>query len=256
MREPIPSYGRPPVVEAVVGAEFLPIDQLNTVQLVHLHDRWAHRFPRIELQPELPSASRFANQLPVVFNTGVPPVRLWSLGDGDEILVQVQTDRLVVNWRRINDESQYPRYGELLRIFDECWTDLVDHLRDLGDVALVITDAEVTYVNSIQYDVTQGPGDALTILSDESGLPTARDYRLQRVWRLPADDRNYEPNVTVNVATDSPGTFRMDVVTRVSVGSIFEEDPRPALDLAHEVSVRTFTSCTTTSKHDEWERKE
>src|SRR4051812_28021302 len=114
---PLPDYARPPVIEVAVGVEFFPVEELDTVQLVRLHDVWRDRYPLIQLQPEVASGP----QLPIVFG-GVLPVRLWSQSENQESLIQVQADRLIVNWRRFAENREYPRYGTLRAEFQARWS--------------------------------------------------------------------------------------------------------------------------------------
>ncbi len=254
--EQLPAYSRPPVVEVAVGVEFLPIDQLDTVELVRLHERWSDTYPKIELQPELPSPSRYASQLPLVLNTGVPPVRLWSLGADENLLLQVQADRLVINWRRIVDDAAYPRYDSLREEFLRRWGQLHDRLVELNAPLPQVAVVEVTYVNLISYVEKSDPSSVLTFFTTVPDLPQTQTLQVQRVAGLPSvAGIDSGGTVTLTGVTEEPGRLRLDVVTRLNVGDQEgEASIMDALDRAHEVGVRTFSASTTSAVQRSWGR--
>jgi uncharacterized protein (TIGR04255 family) len=252
--DPLPEFDRPPVIEVAVGVEFLPVDELDIVALVNLHNIWSGEYPKIRLQPELPSASRFASQLPVVFNTGVPPVRLWSLSDDENFLIQVQADRMVLNWRRISD-AEYPHYANIVEQFQAHWSHFVDYLGRLGAPAPTPTVAEVTYVNSIQFNVSAGPVQILTFDRDVDGLWPAAALSIQRVLPIPVG-LGHPGTLRLVANTEEPGALRLDLVARIELDpSVQHAFPRDALDFAHEVAVRGFSLSTTAAQQETWGRR-
>lgn len=252
--DPLPEYDHPPVIEVAVGVEFLPVDELDIAALVNLHNVWSDDYPKIILQPELPSASRFASQLPVVFNTGVPPVRLWSLSEDENFLVQVQADRIVMNWRRISD-AEYPHYDNIVVQFQARWSEFVDYLGRIGASPPSPTVAEVTYVNSIHFNASAGPVEILTFDRNVDGLWPAAALSIQRVSPIPAELG--QPGVLrIAANTEEPGALRLDVVARIDVDPLIEDAfPRDALDFAHEVAVRGFSLSVTAAQQETWGRR-
>ncbi len=253
---PLPDFDRPPVIEVAVGLEFLPLDALTTVELVRLHDRWSDEFPEIRLQPELPSASQLASQLPMVFGTGLPPARLWSLTDDENLLIQVQADRLFSNWRHTADtDAPYPRYAVLKGQLDRRWEQLKTHLADLSAPAPQLTVAEVTYVNFIPLAEGVDASDVLTMLRPDFHSWPARGVRLQREFPVP-EESGHTGSLVINATSDNPRDLRLDVVTRISL----TEGSAPAsvdesLQFAHEVGVRSFAAATTDEMHKHWGRR-
>jgi uncharacterized protein (TIGR04255 family) len=252
--DPLPEYDHPPVIEVAVGVEFLPVDELDIVALVNLHNVWSDHHPKIRLQPELPSASRFASQLPVVFNTGVPPVRLWSLSDDENFLVQVQADRMVMNWRRISDAG-YPHYANIVEQFQARWSELVGYLNRMGASAPTPTVAEVTYVNSIHFNASAGPVQILTFDRDVDGLWPTAALSIQRVSPIPVE-LGQPGTLRLAANTEEPGALRLDVVARIDIDPLIEDAfPRDALDFAHEVAVRGFSLSVTAAQQEMWGRQ-
>jgi uncharacterized protein (TIGR04255 family) len=253
---PLPEFERPPVIEVAVGLEFLPLDALNTVELVRLHDRWSADFPEIRLQPELPSASQMAFQIPMVFGTGVPPVRLWSLTPDENLLIQVQADRIFFNWRYTVGDTSYPRYSALEEQFARRWEQLLSHLSDLASPAPQVTVAEVTYVNRIDLIDSSDPADILTFIRDEPFLWPLQAMRVQRDSVFP-EETGWVGSLVLRAGNVEPKVLNLDVVTRVSLteGAQSPSSVMEALEFAHQVGVRSFAAATTQRMHKVWGRR-
>ncbi len=101
-------------------------DPLSAWRAVHAGLYWSlvkDRYPLNETQPPLPSQiERFDD----TFNPQVPLVtfsavdidlsRFWFLSEDGTNLIQIQRDRLVVNWRQQTGDEVYPRYEPVLRL--------------------------------------------------------------------------------------------------------------------------------------------
>ena len=187
---------RPPLNEVVFSVQFESdvIDEVGT-----LSDFWPtirKEFPKHEKQPPLPPASEsFEVPAPggegqVQFFQGVPPQRYWFLSEDETLIVQVQADRLMFNWRKVVGDEEYPRYqvlaprfAELLETFLQC--EAVD--REAATAAWI----ELQYVNPIE---PQGPagthGQLARILNflvadpPRLALPPVEDTQLQQRFRI------------------------------------------------------------------------
>src|SRR5687768_12321700 len=77
------------------------------------------QFPGLERQPPLPPMSETFDQRPglpsinVQFSDPASLPRLWLVSQSGEELVQLQHDRLSLNWRRVGTSTSYPRYKHL-----------------------------------------------------------------------------------------------------------------------------------------------
>lgn len=98
------ALAHPPIDEVVCGVIFEAIEHL-TPALHGLY--WSTRedvYPRHEIYPAVEDESQ---QLYL----GTPPLRTWLLTEDDTRVVQVQRDRMYVNWRRRKEEEPYPRFS-------------------------------------------------------------------------------------------------------------------------------------------------
>jgi uncharacterized protein (TIGR04255 family) len=115
---PMPEFSRPPVAEVALSIQFEP---LTGFRVAHFGVFWAQirdRFPKTQEQPPLPPVvERFGVRVQVPqlqFGVGMVPPRCWFLDQDETELLQLQTDRVILNWRKLERESApYPHYRTL-----------------------------------------------------------------------------------------------------------------------------------------------
>jgi hypothetical protein len=94
-----PQLDLPPIHEVVCGCRFASIEKLTAL---HLGVYWAScrdRYPKHEIHPPLDT--------PIGAFKMVTP-RAWFVSEDDSLIVQIQHDRLYVNWRARG--GKYPRF--------------------------------------------------------------------------------------------------------------------------------------------------
>ena len=79
-----------------------------------------------------------------------PPPRLWFLTEHQTELIQLQHDRLIVNWRQTAQDVEYPRYETVRDLFAARLDDLSAFLAERYLGAIEINQVEVTYINAIE----------------------------------------------------------------------------------------------------------
>ena len=118
-------FAKSPVVEVAVGVEFLQLPGLSAVRMVQLHDLWGKDFRGLQEQPALPPTAPIDGQGGFQFQIGnvLPPLRLWMLSDTEDELLQLQNDRLFLNWRKTSEgDPRYPRYPHLRDVYQQVFT--------------------------------------------------------------------------------------------------------------------------------------
>ncbi|HEX6509962.1 MAG TPA: TIGR04255 family protein [Chloroflexota bacterium] len=153
----LPEFEDPPVVEVALSAQFRILPGLRGLTLAPLYEQWRDRYPRVEEQPPLPSTVEGIVPGGPAFqlNVGLPSVRYWFLTDDGTELVQLQQDRLSVNWREQSSEKPYPRYTAMRQLFVERFRDLETFAAQQGMGKVQVTQLELSYVNAVTID----PGD-------------------------------------------------------------------------------------------------
>lgn len=146
-----PDYARPPLVEVALGVQFRALPRLRPIELASLREQWINDYPVVQEQPPLAptveSAGVAQPQVQLVIGPSTQ-TRLWFLRKDGAELVQIQNDRLTVNWRKADAAEQYPRYQAVRDVFRRRYDDLTAFTaaRRLG--TLELTQVEVNYVNA------------------------------------------------------------------------------------------------------------
>lgn len=254
---PLPSFERPPVVEVAVGVHFLQLQGFNSVALVRLADKWRGLYPKTQEQPALPpeAPAGQGGVFTIQLQNSLPPIRLWLLSDDESFLVQIQHDRLLLNWRKVQDNDPYPRYGKLRQDFSQLWSEFVQYIVDGDYGVLQPMLAEVTFFNRIPIS---GAADVPKFIASLNSQWTLEDHlatglQFQRAIAGAASQHRghqkialaYQPELSfLQLETSS---LVMTDAEATDSAAIFS-----ALDEAHDAGVLTFDHTTTDSAHTQW----
>ena len=264
----LPEYDRPPVTEVALTVTFERAAEFGALDLAALAKRWEDILPRAEEEPLLPhmgyrSDDDFLEAMFGIEETANYPPRLWLQNDSGNQVVQIQYDRLVVNWLKGDDAKEdYPRYTKIRARLVDSWKRLIDACVELGSDEPVPHLCEVKYINH---------------LGSEQGWSHPRDTeRLIRVWSgleegsfLPQDHLSlfsfhcHFPEQRAGSLTidgmcsgDPEGETSMELCLTAR-GYALEEDFDSALDFmdyGRRWIVEGFTDITTETAHEIWGR--
>lgn len=261
--EDLAEFGAPPVVEVVLGVQFRPLFGLRPIELAPLREQWRESHPLVQEQPPLPPAAEQAGSgLPTVQFVVGPALqsRTWFLSDDQSSLIQLQHDRLTVNWRQTADVP-YPRYPSVRQAFEERAEDVSRFVADRGIGELVVTQAEVTYINAVD-TASDEMGDLGRVLrhwdSPPADLGKPEQGRYAAVFGVQDIGR---PPVRLYVAVDPaqrpdgrPALF-LTLTVRGAPSGPGLADALRFMDQAHAHLVRSFTTLTPDAMQDLWERR-
>jgi uncharacterized protein (TIGR04255 family) len=263
-------FAHPPLNEVVFSVQFDSpvIDEIGV-----LSDFWQiirHDFPRHEKQPPLPPASETFDvpprppELQLQLLQSGPTARYWFLSADGTLIVQVQPDRLMFNWRQVTGSEDYPHYDvleprfeDLLRTFLGC-----DSVDDQGaNVGWV----ELQYINPIEVQAEHGTHGQLArilnfLVSDPHRvtLPDVEDTQLQQRFRITDDTgepqgRLYLTAVPAVRATDQAPLYVITLLGRGRPGSgELVSGVSSFLHRAHDLIVNGFREVTTDEMHRVW----
>jgi uncharacterized protein (TIGR04255 family) len=263
------TFDRPPLDEVVMGVQF---DREVSDDAFALADYWPkirESFPKLEKQPPLPKAVEDFTPTPSVGGpqiellTSPPSPRYWFISDDETRLVQVQSDRLLFNWRKREQGQEYPRYRQLrdefnqqLEIFMSCLRE--DVRNQLGPVW-----CEVSYINHFEAVPESGHGHRplsdflrLVVPVDLRHLPKPEDTQLQQRYVLRQDDgvpvgRFYLSSTPAYRASDTTPVHVVTLLVRLKEEPS-THDITSALGRGHEVLVESFEDMTTPAAHELW----
>jgi len=262
-QQPLPEYGRPPVVEVALAIQLDDAIGFRSVDMGTLAAAWADSCPVVEERVPLSMMTPGWDDPEVLLEVGdeAQTPRLWLQDEAGNRVVQLQQDRLVVNWQKGGSDDPYPRYATIRESLADAWRRL-ERLADELSLALPGPEiCEVLYVNHLGADQGwRSAADTVTLIAPWSGamsdsfLPDDPHEGLLLHYHLP-DGRGW-----LNIhgwTTDVHGGDRVMVLTLASRGSASSPTLDGALDfmdLAHEWIVRGFTSVTTVEAHKRWRR--
>lgn len=267
---PLPEFERPPLQEVALGVQFEPLDKLKTAQLGLLWRKFREEFPHLEEQPPLePVIERFGEpprpprrfRIEVTEPILTPRVLMLS-SDGTE-LVQVQQDRFVHNWRKIEETQVYPRYDRRLRdAFGSALRDFEAFLREEDLGGLDVNQCEVSYINLVPLSDAPTLADAMVVLNyDGYGNfpPSPEDARLALRFVMADDSGNHLGRLHVSAdprirLQDGALVHRIILTARGAPRGEGTEGIFQFLDLGREWIVRAFTALTTSRMHSKWGR--
>lgn len=268
-----PHFEHPPVAEVALAVYFAPPLQLQSAQLGRLWDRWRDRYPVTQDQPPMPpipieSFPATPLNMSFQFIGGFPGPRVWfSSKDGDRLL-QVQSDRLVLNWRRTKSDDEYPHYEELRPAFVDAVANFTEFLASEGLGPVQFSQAEVTYINPISLSSLGSPPNFSKLVvpwtnefSDDF-LPNTENVHLQLSFQIvnPEDGgaigRLYvEGNAALHQNVGEVSQSEVYMLQLFARGRPIGEGLEGALaflDLGHDYVVNGFVSLTTEEIRKEW----
>lgn len=144
----LPDFADPPIVEVVMGVQFPPL-QMRQAHVGAIWSTFQQQYPLVEDHDLLtPMPTPGSTVLPTLhLHIGPQLDRSWFFNQDRGRLIQLQSDRFVHNWRKVDDP--YPRYEHLRGQFVEVWERFTARVAalDLGPVLPEV--AELTYVNNL-----------------------------------------------------------------------------------------------------------
>jgi uncharacterized protein (TIGR04255 family) len=252
---PLPKFERPPVVEVAIGVEFLPLPNLTVVPLVELRHLWQAEYPHVEEQPAIRSLRSATPGFNLEVATGVPPIRLWLLSEDRTELLQLQYDRLILNWRATGDTA-YPHYSELEPRFLKNWSLFAKEIdaQSVGELRPIA--AEITYVNRFHLGEGESLFDALSIFAVGGPLRLAEPAIQMRI-ELPMEQIESPSGhqmISAGRFQRDPNQVELTLATHVEILSQREVPIETALRRAHVIALQSFAEVTTPTMHERWGR--
>jgi len=256
----LPSYRKPPVIEVVCGITFEKIENFMAPHLGLFWQKIRDEYPKC--QHAIPLGFPQEQSEPGI-EFGLPLPRMWFIKEKDDALVQLQNNRFLYNWRKIQDEP-YPRYQHVIEAFRTNFALFRKFLEeeDLGELNPI--ECEMTYINHIPkgecWEMVSDIHDVLPELDwcteNERFLPEPLHLGWQASFAFPEDRGRLQ--VKLKQATrkiDNCPIFILDVSAR-GLGADKSLDAIWSwFELAHEWIVCGFTDLTSKEIQTSiWER--
>lgn len=259
---PLPDFESPPVIEVACGVQFRAVEGLRGMGRFRLYEQWRERLPEVVEQPALPpivEASAGAPPVQIFFNA--QDVRHWFIGDSGRELVQLQHDRLIVNWREGNPPGKYPRFPAVRRNFVDRLTELNDYVQGSGLGKIEISHVEVSYINAID-PAGAGLGNLDSLVKgwpDFSWHHLGRPGTTRAVFDFPIPGLGLGSQLSAQFGPGLRTTGETALFMILSAQGRTEATTVEAAigfaDKAHEHIVQSFDEFTTPAMHAKWGKR-
>lgn len=262
-RIPLPEYDKPPVHEVVCGILFDRLDKFLNTYLGILWEKYKAEYTQCqEVAPLMPVIETFDRSEP---NLDVLPLpRTWFVHAADHKIIQVQRDRFLHNWRKVQQADPYPRYETIIGDFRNHLSKFTEFLNENELGALTPRQYELTYVNHIYqgegWDTMSDVGHIFPNFSwqkrEDSFLPSPSNVNWQTVFDLPDRAGRLHARLRNGLHQDSGRHIIIFELTARGIGSYQTLDTmRRWFDLSHEWVVRGFADLTAPQvQKDIWRR--
>ncbi len=140
------NFKTPPVVEVACGIRFAPLARLKMPHTGSFWSRIRDEYPNVEHAIPIADPTEFPLSDSV---TGLPLPRVWFINAAESRLIQFQADRFYFNWRKRDNDSEYPRYPEMIGGFSKHFRSLESWLADEGIGTIEPISCELTYTNHL-----------------------------------------------------------------------------------------------------------
>lgn len=270
----LPDFKAPPVSEVVLGVQYQPLQALSAYHYGLFWQEIQHRYKSCRDVPPLAATFETFGRRVVQANeafmmdVGVVLPRQWFLSEEGDHLCQLQSNRLLHNWRSQDGSESYPRYETVRAAFAEDLNafSVFSEKQALGSI--VVNQAEITYVNVITSAVT---GDGSSVHNhlgqvfrfwqdDEADdcIPAleSTSFRMTAVVKNEQEPlgRLYVKCDPVVHASTGLDALKVELTFRGTPNSEKISDALDFLDLGRKKIVKTFAAITTNRMHEIWGR--
>lgn len=254
-------YENPPVVEVVCGILFQDLQLLLTPHIGLLWQKFRDEYPDCDELPPLAPAIEFFDESPDVnvFLSEIPPTpRIWFIETNGNKVIQLQRDRLLHNWRKIESEDTYPRYQTVIKTFQNHLSTFEEFLKE-NDLGIIIPKQyELTYVNHIEQgerwnrieDIDQiFPNFSWKINLDQ--LPELEAINWRTSLLLPDQIGRLHLSIRNGIREeDNQNVFVFELNARGIGSDQSQNSMKEWFDLAHQYIIQSFVALTSQDMQD------
>jgi len=275
MKNSLPSFLNPPVVETALSIQFEPIKGFGNAHLGIFWSRHQEVFPKpsdaepIIAQYEIfgKERNRLSTMPPRVRLGSNPAVRLQMTSADQSRMVQVQNGRLVYNWRRIND-GVYPCWSSVQPDLLSYWKEFQTFVVECNLDSPKPNQWEVVYVNHFPKGRDwDSPADWTNLLPGVLGcsdrLIRGNLESLSAQWHVGLENDRGRLHIDLShvlaVSNNDPDGEPMEILSLqlTARGPLDKGDDavEKGLEFGHAVIVQNFTGITSETAHKQWKRQ-
>lgn len=255
------AFDKPPVVEVACGAGFDLSQRLTAGHIGLFWQTVESEFPNIDEVSPLPPPQR-PDAVTIELSNLPPLARTWLSSEDGSRLMQLQGDRFIYNWKRQEDDDQYPSFDMVYKEFQECLGRFLKFLEHYKISKPDFRYLELQYVNHIgNSNGLQDVGKAGVLVdhtrleSKDRFLPAPTAYNWQSQYPMPDDTGLLTITAQTAISRATGGELlRLDMSTRGSPKEDTAESFDKWFELAHDWIVQGFCDITVPELHKIWMR--
>lgn len=262
-----PTFAAPPIVELVLGAQFSPLTKLTAG---HFGRFWSELGPdwvepsdgpviadRFELFDQPRGSRRDASPFPL---EALLPGRFLIEHRSKDRLIQIQSTRFHLNWRRHDDF--YPSYKSLINEFENTFTRFSEFAKRSGLGTPILNQWELTYVDSFPRGVYwESPADWPKILPSlfsnlfpTDGLGIVLEHRAAE-WSYEIEPKRGRLHIAARSGRwggQREDSLLLEMTARGPIGKGGADGLRAGLDVGHQAAFGTFQRVVDTELQRRW----
>lgn len=261
----LPKFRRPPLIEVVHGVQF----GLLPMTIVHpglFYEAIRDRYPIALTRPPLAATREILDEgtpAPFSFSFLGPAnlPRAWFASKDGTHLVQLQNDRLLLNWRRGEQSSVYPHFEQVSAEFQRLYQRLEAFVAENSLGVFQPNQCEVSYINHLSSHFEPvNPGEYIKIWNGRQGSfnEQVEDCALNLRFLIRNEDKKPVGRLIINMTTlptpDRKRVLQLDMTARGAPVGGGLDGVVGFHKIAHEKIVRYFAEITTAEAQNKWER--
>lgn len=261
----LPKFCNPPLIEVVHGVQFSAL----AMTIVHpglFYERIRGKYPVALTQPPLPPIREVLDErMPPQFSFNLmgPAIlpRAWFASEDGTYLVQLQSDRLLLNWRRGEKPVSYPHFEQVSTEFQRLYEELESFVADQKLGTLQSDQCEMTYINHLDSGLEIGdPGEFVKAWNGRQigFAEPVEDCGLNMRFLMRNKEKLPVGRLAINMATlrtlDRKKVLQLDLTARGIPAGTGLSGIIDFHKMAHSEIVRYFVDITTLEAQSKWER--
>lgn len=255
--EGLPRFGNPPLREVALAVLFQPLAGLQQPHVGRYWELIKEDYPRTADRPPTDPYLEGGTRGRPLFQVqvGPPPLRRsWFISEGDERLVQLQSDRFVHNWR--GEGEAYPHLESLWASFIQRFLEFSGWVEQEGIGVVEPFQLELSYVNFIEggslWDVLSGMAPPMPArhADDVEQVP---EPKIELRYQVDSDSPSA---LYVHCRPREPGVQQVELTYRAILSSPATSELPQAVATGRRLIVAHFTELTRPDYHDRWDRQQ
>lgn len=238
------TFTNPPLNEVVFSIGFPDLYPMRAEHIGLFWDLIRNEYPISEQTAPVGGISTTSEEV-------FPLARFWFISSDNSELVQLQRNRLMLNWRQSLNDTGYPRYPRLFERFRSAYARFKSFVSENSLGLVEPSSYELSYINHLDENSDiSSVSDLKTVISNITVLlPADHDYSVDGINCL----QTYKysgPNVLklhvqpVTRRRDGQRVVQYEIQTHADIAEQEKIEMQPWFDDAHARIVQTFRGTT------------